>query len=179
MAAGDGFRIAATRVVAATPLLRLEDIDLETPTGDIVARTVVRMPGGVSVVPVVNGEVVLIRQYRTPLDGPLIEIPAGKLDKQGEDIRAAASRELAEEVGYEAGTLEQVAEFYTSPGYFDEKMTVFIARDLTPIPEDRIGPEEVAAEIVRIPIAEIPAWLPKIKDAKTLVGLMALLQSTG
>lgn len=179
MAAADGFRIVATRVLAATPLLRLEDIDLETPGGATVSRTVVRMPGGVSVVPVVDDEVVLIRQYRTPLNHALLEIPAGKLDQVGEDPRAAAIRELAEEVGYEAGSLERIAEFYTSPGYFDERMTVFVARELTPTPVERIGPEEVAAETVRIPISEIPALLPEIEDAKTLVGLMALLMSTG
>jgi 8-oxo-dGTP pyrophosphatase MutT (NUDIX family) len=175
MAADDGFRIVGTRVIAAAPLVRLEDIDLETPGGDTVSRLVVRMSGGVSIVPVVDDEVVLIRQYRTPLDHALIEIPAGKLDRPGEDPEAAARRELAEEVGYEAGSLEQVASFYTSPGYVDEKMTVFVARDLTPVPAERIGPEEVAAEVVRIPIADLPARLAEIEDAKTLVGLMALL----
>jgi ADP-ribose pyrophosphatase len=155
----------------------LEEADLETPDGDIVKRTVIRMNGAVSVVPVVDDTVVLIRQYRTPLDRPLLELPAGKLDVDGEDPRDAAARELAEEAGYTAGKLEPVAHFYTSPGFADEHMSVFIATDLTPVEARPMGPEEVAAEIVRIPIAELPGMLHEIEDGKTLIGLMALLLS--
>ena len=170
-----GFHIIDRRVVSATPIVRLEEVDLETPDGSIVPRTVVRFGGAVSVVPVDGDEVVLIRQYRTPLDRPLLELPAGKLDIPGEDRRVAAIRELEEEVGYTAGHLEEVAHFFTSPGFADEEMTVFIATDLTPTETNPMGAEEVAAEIVRIPIADIPAMLTEIEDSKTLVGLMVLL----
>ena len=175
MSAGEGFRIAATRIITKTPLIRLEEIDLKTPDGSIQPRTVVRFGGAVSVVPVIDDEVVLIRQYRTPLDAPLLELPAGKLDIPGEDLAAAAARELEEEVGYHAGTLQQVARFFTSPGFADEEMTVFIATDLTPTPIKPMGAEEVAAEVVRIPIADLPSRLGEIEDSKTLVGLMILL----
>lgn len=175
MAAGSGFRILERRVVSETPLVRLEEIDLETPDGSIHPRTVVRFGGAVSVVAVDGDEVVLIRQYRTPLDAPLLELPAGKLDVPGEDLKEAAARELEEEVGFTAGHLEQVARFYTSPGFADEEMTVFIATDLTATQSNPMGAEEVAAEVVRIPIAAIPEMLDEIEDSKTLVGLMALL----
>ena len=175
MGSGSGFRILDTRVVSETPFVLLEEVDLEVPGGAIEPRTVIRFGGAVSVVPVVGDEVVLIRQYRTPLDRPLLELPAGKLDIPGEDRKTAAARELEEEVGYTAGRLEQVAHFYTSPGFTDEEMTVFIATDLTPTESNPLGAEEIAAEIVRIPIADIPAMLGEIEDSKTLVGLMSLL----
>lgn len=179
MAAGSGFRIVATRLLTETPFLRLEEVDLETPDGDTGKRTVIRIGGAVSVVPVVDDEVVLIRQYRTPLGRPLLEIPAGKLDIPGEDPRDAAARELAEEAGYAAGHLELVSEFFTSPGFVDERMSVFIATDLTAVDANPMGPEEVAAEIVRIPIADLPDLMHTIEDGKTLIGLMALLLSRG
>lgn len=177
MGAGAGFQIISSRLLAETPFLRLEELDLKTPDGETGIRTVIRIGGAVSVVPVVDDDVVLIRQYRTPLDKPLLEIPAGKLDIPGEDPKAAAARELAEEAGFVAKELVQVADFFTSPGFLDERMTVFIARGLQPVAAQPVGPEEVAAEVVRIPIAELPALLPEIEDAKTLIGLMALLLS--
>jgi ADP-ribose pyrophosphatase len=177
MSAGAGFQIISSRLLAETQFLRLEELDLETPDGDIGKRTVIRIGGAVSVVPVVDDDVVLIRQYRTPVDKPLLELPAGKLDIPGEDPRAAAARELEEEAGFVAESLEQVADFFTSPGFLDERMTVYIATGLTPVAAQPMGPEEVAAEVVRVPIAEIPAMLPEIEDAKTLIGLMALLLS--
>jgi ADP-ribose pyrophosphatase len=177
MSAGAGFQIISSRLLAETQFLRLEELDLETPDGDIGKRTVIRIGGAVSVVPVVDDDVVLIRQYRTPVDKPLLELPAGKLDIPGEDPRAAAARELEEEAGFVAERLEQVADFFTSPGFLDERMTVYIATGLEPVAAQPMGPEEVAAEVVRVPIAEIPAMLPEIEDAKTLIGLMALLLS--
>jgi ADP-ribose pyrophosphatase len=177
MSAGAGFQIISSRLLAETQFLRLEELDLETPDGDIGKRTVIRIGGAVSVVPVVDDDVVLIRQYRTPVDKPLLELPAGKLDIPGEDPRAAAARELEEEAGFVAERLEQVADFFTSPGFLDERMTVYIATGLAPVAAQPMGPEEVAAEVVRVPIAEIPAMLPEIEDAKTLIGLMALLLS--
>lgn len=170
-----GFRIVDRRVVSETPLVALEEIELETPGGAIEARTVVRFGGAVSVVPVDGDEVVLIRQYRTPLDRFLLELPAGKLDVAGEDLKEAAARELEEEVGLVAGNLEQVARFFTSPGFADEEMTVFIATDLTATSAKPMGAEELAAEVVRVPLADIPRILHEVEDSKTLVGLMALL----
>jgi 8-oxo-dGTP pyrophosphatase MutT (NUDIX family) len=171
----DGFRISGTELIADTPFLQVEEVDLETPAGDISKRLVVHIGNGVSVVPVVDDQVVLIRQYRTPVDKPLLELPAGKLDIDGEDPRAAAGRELQEEAGYAADELTLLASFYTSPGFVDERMTVYMATGLNPVDAQPMGPEEVAAEIVHIPIADIPGLLPEIEDAKTLIGLMALL----
>lgn len=177
MSAATGFSIIASRLLCETPFLKLLELDLETPDGAVGKRSVVRIGGAVAVVPIDGDEVVLIRQYRTPLDRALLELPAGKLDVPGESPEAAARRELAEEAGFRAGCMEQVAQFHTSPGYLDEQMTVFIATELTPVPTNPIGPEERAAEIVRIPLRDLAARLPEIEDGKTLVGLMAVLFS--
>jgi ADP-ribose pyrophosphatase len=153
----------------------LEEVDLETPGGETSKRTVIRMGGAVAVVAVVDDEVILIRQYRTPFDRPILELPAGKLDIPGEDPMEAARRELAEEAGYLAENLELLAQFYTSPGFVDEEMTIYLASGLTATEMNPIGPEEVAAELVRVPMADVPSLLPEIEDAKTVVGLMGLL----
>jgi ADP-ribose pyrophosphatase len=177
MSAAAGFNIVASRLLCETPFLKLMELDLQVPTGDIRKRSVVQIGGAVSVVPMDGEDVVLIRQYRTPLDRALLELPAGKLDVPGEDAESAARRELAEEAGFRAGYMEQIAQFHTSPGFLDEHMTVFVATELTPVPVNPIGPEEVAAEIVRIPMNELARRLPEIEDGKTLVGLMAVLLS--
>ena len=93
MSADDGFEIVASVLVAETPFLRLEEVSLRSPDGDIAARTVVRVGGAVAMLVVDDDEVVLIRQYRTPLDHALLEIPAGKLDVPGEDPKECARRE--------------------------------------------------------------------------------------
>lgn len=175
MSPGSGFRIAGSTIVAETPFARVEEVDLETPDGNTSKRTVIRTSGAVAVVPVVDDEVVLIRQYRTPFNRPLLELPAGKLDIPGEDPAEAAKRELAEEAGYVAAHLELLSQFYTSPGFLDEEVTIYLATGLTATDTNPMGPEEVAAELVRVPIADIPAMLPEVEDAKTLIGLMGLL----
>ncbi len=175
MAADTGFRIVGSDLVAETPFLRVEELSLESPDGAVAPRSVVRIGGAVALVALDDDEVVLISQYRTALDRAIVELPAGKLDIPGEDPRAAAERELAEEVGYVAGNIELIAHYYTSPGYSDEDVIVYLATDLTEVGTNRIGPEEEAAEIVRVPVAEIAALLPSIEDSKTVIGLQALL----
>ena len=177
MGADSGFEIVASELVAETPFLRVDEKRLRGPDGTVAPRTVVTIGGAVALVPVVDGEVVLIRQYRTPLDKAIIELPAGKLDVPGEDPRAAAERELAEEVGYTAGNLEQIAYYYTSPGYSDEFVIIYLATELEEVPMNRIGPEEEAAEVIRVPLDEVDLLLPTIEDSKTVVGLQALLLS--
>ena len=175
MSAGDGFEIVASALVAETPFLRLEEVSLRSPTGDVAARTVVRVGGAVALVPVDGDDVVLFRQYRTAIDRAVLEIPAGKLDVPGEPKEDCARRELVEEVGLAAGRLEQISHYYTSPGFADEDVTIYLATELTPAAMNPVGPEEKAAEIVRVPIADLPELLPSIEDSKTVIGIQALL----
>ena len=177
MTADAGFHIVGGDVIAETPFLRVEQLELQGPDGTVAPRSVVRIGGAVAVVAIDGDEVVLIKQYRTALDRAVVELPAGKLDKPEEDPQAAAARELIEEVGYAAAEWEQIAHYHTSPGYSDEFVIIYVARDLTPVAMKRIGPEEEAAEIVRVPIADIREVLPSIEDSKTVIGLQALLLS--
>lgn len=175
MSAEDGFAIVGSDLVAETPFLRVEELSLRSPDGAIAARTVVRVGGAVALVPIDGDDVILIRQYRTPLDRAILELPAGKLDIPGEDPTVAARRELAEEVGFAAGIIEELVRYCASPGFSDEDVTVYLATDLTAVPMNRIGPEEEAAEVVRVPLTDVPALLGSIEDAKTVIGLQALL----
>ncbi len=172
------FRPVGARTLSHTTFLRLDRLHVETPAGVAVTREVVRHPGAVAVVPVVEDAVVFIRQYRAPIDALLLEIPAGKLDIPGEDLRAAADRETREEVGYAPGRLEAVATFRTAPGFTDEQITVFIAEDCTPVDTAPDGAEEEVSEIVHIPLADLPGMLDRgeITDAKTLIGVLELLR---
>jgi ADP-ribose pyrophosphatase len=177
MAADAGFEILGGEVLAETPFLRVEELNLQGPDGTVTPRSVVRIGGAVAVVAVDGDEVVLIKQYRTALDRAIVELPAGKLDIPDEEPQAAAARELIEEVGYTADRWEQIAFYNTSPGYSDEFVIIYLARDLTPVAMKRVGPEEEAAEIVRIPVGKIREVLPSIEDSKTVIGLQALLLS--
>ncbi len=173
------FRIVGYRRVAETGFLTLDRLHVAGPGGHGVRRETVRHPGAVAVVPVVGDDVVLIRQYRAPVDAAVLEIPAGKLDRgDAESVEECAHRELAEEVGLAAGNLEQLASFYTGPGFTDERITVFLATGCTPVPFEPDGPEEEQAEIVRVPLNELAALVDSgaVTDAKSLVGLLAFLR---
>lgn len=129
-------------------------------------------PGSVVILPVVDrDQVCLIKSHRWALDETLYELPAGTLN-EGENPLHAARRELKEETGYHADTWEEWADFYTSPGILDERMHLFVATGLTPgqmqlEPYERIEPVVVSTETAFRWIAS-----RKIRDAKTLVGLL-------
>jgi ADP-ribose pyrophosphatase len=142
------------------------------PDGRVVQRDVVQHPGAVAIVPLVDaGHVCLLRNRREIVGETLLEIPAGTLEP-GEAPEPAARRELAEETGYQAARWRPVAEFYPSPGVLSERLHLFLAEDLTagaPHPE----PGEQLEPLV-VPWGEALAWIRagKIRDAKTLVGLL-------
>jgi ADP-ribose pyrophosphatase len=143
-------------------------------------RQVVVHPGAVAIVPVIDSDVLMVRQYRTPVAKVLLELPAGTLDR-GEDGSTenpdvAAPRELGEETGYRAAAWRLLGNFYTAPGFATEHMFLYLATDLTPI-EAYAGPEEdERLDLHRIPIAEAVrmAEMGEIQDAKSLVGLFWL-----
>lgn len=171
------FEIVAAPVLLESSFLRVERLHVRAPDGSTVQREAVRHPGAVAVVVVVDDEVVLIRQYRAPVDAYVLELPAGKLDVAGEDLIPAAIRELEEEVGYRPGKLETLASFWVGPGITDEWTTVFLATECEKVAASPHGPEEEYAEIVRIPVNQLAAMLADdvFADAKTIVGLQAFL----
>lgn len=176
-----GFRIVGSEHIASVAFIALEQVHVVAPDGSALTRATVRHPGAVAVVPVIDGSVILIRQYRAPVDTTMLELPAGKLDVDGEPPEETARRELAEEVGYAPGRLELMATFFTTPGFTDEKMWLYLATDLQPAVAAPHGPEEMAAEVVRVPIGELPGLIDsgEIVDGKTLVGLSLLLSREG
>lgn len=177
-----GFRRIAERPIHDGFVIDVVEADFETPDGDVVTRDVVRHPGAVSVVPVDGDEVVLIRQFRAPAEEDLLEIPAGKRDVPGEPPEETALRELAEEVGFTTTTpLVLLSEFYNSVGFSDEYSYVYLATDLEPVPLDRQGPEERHMMIERWSLGEVAAGVAdgRIRDAKTVIGLLAALRHLG
>ena len=117
--------------------------------------------------------VTFVRQERAGAHGKLLEIPAGNVD-EGEEPLATAQRELREETGLRGGDWVEVAQVYSSPGFCDERVHIFLARGVTRGEASPEGSEDI--ELVRVPIAEIEALIPEIEDAKTLAGLLLYLR---
>ena len=152
------------------------------PDGTPFTRDVVHHPGAVSAVPLLDdGTVVLVRQFRAPLERDLLEIPAGIRDVDGEDPATTAERELVEEVGLRPGNLELLSVFHNSPGCSDEEVWVYLATDLSPAPHDPQGVEEQHMAIEHLAIDEAPALIASgaITDAKTIIGLTLTLRHLG
>ncbi len=138
-------------------------------------KEVIRHPGAVVLLPVLNdGHVVMIENHRHSIGQTLLELPAGTIES-GEPPQSTAARELIEETGYHAGTLKKLLEFYSCPGICDELMHLYIATDLTAGQPDREATEQIENRIVsRDEISQLISR-GEIRDAKTLVGLYALL----
>jgi nudix-type nucleoside diphosphatase (YffH/AdpP family) len=168
------FTVVGSATLAASSFLRLERMHLAGPGGDPVRRDVVRHPGAVAVVAVLDDAVVLIRQYRAAVDAEVLEIPAGKLDVAGEDPEQAARRELAEEAGIDAGDMRPLADVWTAPGFTDERMRIFLATRCRSVDRAPHGAEEEVSEVVLVRLDEVAAMIDagEVRDAKTLAGLL-------
>jgi ADP-ribose pyrophosphatase len=120
--------------------------------------------------------VTLVRQARPAVGTHVLELPAGGIEP-GEEPLAAARRELREETGLHGGEWHEASAFFTTPGFCDERMHVFVATGVEPgdaSPEDG---EDL--ELVRVRVRDLPMLLPEIEDAKTLVGLLTYLRERG
>ncbi len=150
---------------------------LREDSGLELVREVVRHPGGAGGLPLfADGRIALVRQYRHPARRELLEIPAGRIEK-GESPEACARREIEAEVGVRVGQVEKLAEFYTTPGFCQEKLYIYLATDLTPGPQS-LDHDEVI-EIVHLPLAEAVRLVRegKIEDAKTIIALLLAAES--
>ncbi len=139
--------------------------------GEEAEREIVAHPGAVAVVAHDGERLFLVRQPREAVDEQaLLELPAGKLDEEGEEPLDTAKRELAEEIGKSAASWEHLTTFYTSPGFADEECHVYLATDLEDV--DATAAEDERIEIVAVPLAELDDVIAGCRDSKTLVGLL-------
>jgi 8-oxo-dGTP pyrophosphatase MutT (NUDIX family) len=160
---------------------RLVDVRVERfrhADGEEVTREVVHHQGAVAIVAHDGEQVWLVRQPREAIGEPaLLEIPAGRLDVEGEQPLHAAQRELAEEIGRGAGHWEPILNYYTSAGFTDEQVHLFAATDLHTAQAD--SGEQERIELVPWPLRELDSAIAECRDAKTLIGLMWLARRLG
>ena len=152
--------------------LRVDDAEL--PNGKPCKREVVEHPGGASVVYVREGKILLVRQFRYPYLEETLEIPAGKLEK-GEDPAVTAARELEEEAGFIAGRVEHLFTIYPTPGYSDEKIYIYAARDVR---EGCARPDEdefLTGSFYPLDEARRMIGDGTIRDAKTIIAVQHCL----
>ncbi|WP_409464097.1 NUDIX domain-containing protein [Amycolatopsis sp. GA6-003] len=149
------FSVAGSTVVHLGRVVGLRVDDVVMPGGETAKREVVEHLGAV-VIAALDGEdnVTLVHQYRHPLGRRLWELPAGLIDKPGEDPVEAARRELAEEAGLAAGSWETLVDVAASPGFTDEVVRVFLARDLSEVDREVLGDEEADLVVRKFPLAE-------------------------
>jgi len=168
--------VLSSRSIFKGRILNLRVDTVETIDGRESTREVVEHAPCIAVIAVdPDNNVLLVRQYRQAPGKELLEIPAGGID-EGEDPESALIREMQEETGYRPKKVERLNGFYSTPGFSDEYLYLFLATDLVPgrlIAEDTAG-----IEVTRVPITEISALVTsgKIEDAKTVAGLLYYLE---
>ncbi|HLR74189.1 MAG TPA: NUDIX hydrolase [Virgibacillus sp.] len=157
-------------------IISLQVDDVLLPNDQTSQREIVKHSGAVAVIPMTSDrKIVFVEQYRKPLEKSLVEIPAGKLE-QGEKPEVTAVRELEEETGYTTNNLTFVTSFYTSPGFADELMYIYLADDLIPLDEPVLGDDDEFVEKVILTLDEAKQYVTeqRIHDAKTAYALLYL-----
>jgi ADP-ribose pyrophosphatase len=131
-------------------------------------REIVRHPGSCAAVPLVNDDVLLVRQFRDAVGESLLEIPAGTRDVAGEEASVCAAREVLEETGYRAASVEPLGWIYASPGFLDERVDLFL------VEAEPAGAPEEGIEVVRMPLREAVEMAVGggIRDGKSVAGLL-------
>jgi ADP-ribose pyrophosphatase len=163
-------KLISSTEITRTPIFHVTLDRAIDPGGFEIKRAIVKHGGSAVMMPVDHrGRILLVRQYRLPAQGYLWELPAGRVD-EGETFLQAARRELKEETGYTAKSWKKIATFFPSPGFLAEKMTIFLATDLTagestPMDDERIETRWFTA-------SDLGKWIDagKIIDAKTMIG---------
>nr|WP_309101070.1 NUDIX hydrolase [Fredinandcohnia onubensis] len=154
--------------------LHIEEVEL--PNGHTSRRELIKHPGAVAILAITDEKkIVMVQQYRKALDKVIVEIPAGKLEK-GEAPEVTAKRELEEETGYGCETLTPLISFYTSPGFADELVHLFIAKDLKKIENPASLDEDEFVDVLEVSLDEALELIreKKIYDAKTAFAVQYL-----
>ena len=155
--------------------LRVDTV--QTPNGRKTTREIVEHSDCVAIVAIDAGNnVLLVNQFRKPVEKELLEIPAGGMET-GEDPVATVRRELREEIGYLPRKVERLGGFYSTPGYCTEYLYLYLATDLIPSPLHAEDTESI--RLVRVPLDQIPSLIVSgsICDAKSIAGLLTFLES--
>lgn len=176
MSSADMKKFAET-TLRTTPIFQGKVISLQVdevllPNGETATREIVRHPGAVAVLALVDDKMLVVEQYRKPLEKSQVEIPAGKLDP-GEEPLAAAQRELEEETGYRCGSIRPICSFYTSPGFADEILHLFVAEQLTKGEAHLDEDEFLDCEAITLEQAERYIAEKRISDGKTIMAVYA------
>lgn len=172
------YTVESSQIAHEGIFARVRVDEVRMPDGQLACREVIEQTRAVAIVPFDDEEfVTLVRQYRHAVGSQLLELPAGKLDVDGEEALVAARRELAEEAGLAADRWELLVEFHNSAGWTDESTLVYLATGLREVPVPRgFEPhaEEAEIEIVRVPLTTAVAMIDRgeLTDAKTLVGIL-------
>ena len=141
--------------------------------GETSEREIVAHPGAVVIVAHDDEVLFMVRQPREAVgEESLLELPAGKLDEEGETPLQCAKRELVEEVGLEASDWKQLKSIYTSPGFTDEEAHLFLATGLRRVDPEPTDGERI--EIVEVPLAKLDDAIEECEDAESLIGLLLL-----
>ncbi|MEP7271336.1 MAG: NUDIX hydrolase, partial [Acidobacteriota bacterium] len=165
-------RLIDSKRLFSGPIFDVERDHLRDDSGYDFLRDIVRHPGGAGGLPLFDdGRVALVSQYRHPARRTLLEIPAGRIEP-GETAEQCAAREIEAEVGSRPGKLTKVAEFFSTPGFCEEKLHVYLATELTPSSQS-LDPDEIV-EIVYLPVREAIdlARTGQIEDSKTIITLL-------
>lgn len=176
------FRLLGVRNVGQGGILAYQRLHLRTGEDTTVVRDVIRHRGGVGVLPVWGKEeVTLISQFRVAVGEDVLEIPAGKIEEGETSPTEAALRELWEETGLRAGRLVDLGEILPSPGYTDERIRLFAARDLVWGERSPEGAEEREARVITVKTSHAVRMIEsgEIRDAKTVVALLRWLAMAG
>jgi 8-oxo-dGTP pyrophosphatase MutT (NUDIX family) len=169
------FEQIAAETIHEGKFITLERRTYRHEDGEEVQREIVTHPGAVGVVVLDGNKLWLVRQPREAIGVPdLLELPAGKLDEEGEGPLETAKRELAEEIGKQAEEWEDLGSFYTSPGFADEEVFLYLATGISDVDERPEVDENERIDVEVRPLGDLDAILAETKDAKTLIGLMKL-----
>ncbi len=141
---------------------------------EVAVREYIRHPGGVGIVPVVDGNVVLIQQFRISIERELIELPAGRLEPNEEPMSCAA-RELEEEIGYRAEKLIPLASYFASVGYSNERMHLFLALHLEKTKIQLEAAERIREILMPLEMVKEKLANQEFEDSKTIIGLREAL----